>query len=113
MLRIYCGVPIDNCTGQGVTLNAAWTPDGNKNKKSGKLHADRPQAFKCYCRYLESQGYKRVGAREFTLGDHSPVLMIDKKSKFGAEFRLGKASEKTKTRFTPRNGRGAVCEKIK
>lgn len=111
MQRVYCGVPIAVCSGSYVTLNAAWNPDGMANKKSGKLHTDHQSAFRCYCRYLISQGYVRVGQKEFQKDD-GPVLILDRQSKFGAVFRLGKASEKTKSRFTPKNGRGATAERL-
>lgn len=111
MRRVYCGTPIDLCNGSLMTLNAAWTPDGTKNKKSGKLHGSHEQAFQCYCSYLQSKGYQRVGKREFTLNG-GPVLLIDKPSKFGSPFRAGKESDKTKSRFTPVHGRGAIVEKI-
>ena len=109
--KVYCGVPIDQCNGQQVTLNAAWQPDGVKNKKSGKLHASHEQAFQCYCKYLVSIGYERVGQREFSLNG-GPVLVLDKKSLFGAEFRKGKEGDKTSSRFTPMRGRGAIVERL-
>ena len=109
MRKVYCGVPIDTCNGGLMTLNAAWTPDGSKNKKSGKLHSSHQEAFKCYCNHLTSLGYQRVGGREFTLGD-GPVLVLDKPSKFGAAFRKGKASDKSNSRWTPMVGRGAIVE---
>jgi hypothetical protein len=94
-----------------MTLNAAWTPDGSRNKKSGKLHGTREEAFRCYCAHLQRQGYERVGQREFSLNG-GPVLVIDKRSRFGSPFRGGKESDKTKSRYTPMRGRGAVVEKI-
>lgn len=111
MRKVYCGTPIDTCNGSMVTLNAAWTPDGNKNKKSGKVHASHEEAFRCYCRHLISIGYERVGKREFALNG-GPVLVIDKPSRFGAEFRKGKEGDKSSSRFTPMRGRGAVVERI-
>ena len=110
MRKVYCGTPIDTCNGDRMTLNAAWTPDGNKNKKSGKLHSSHQEAFKCYCRHLQAQGYERVGKREFSMNG-GPVLVLDKPARFGAEFRKGKEGDKTSSRFVPRNGRGAVVEK--
>ena|SRR3990167_5866204 len=111
MRYIYCGVPIDECNGSTVTVNAAWNPDGKKNHKSGKLHASREQAFKCYCQHLKRQGYERVGGREFAAPD-GPVLVIDKKSRFGAEFRKGKSGDKSSSRFNPMRGRGGIVEKF-
>lgn len=108
--KVYCGVPIDDCNGQQVTLNAAWTPDGIKNKKSGKLHSSHEQAFQCHCAHLVKQGYKRVGGREFETPTGS-VLVLDKKSRFGSEFRKGKAGDKSSSRFTPMRGRGAIVER--
>jgi len=110
---IFCGTPIDECTGSTVTLNAMWRPDGAKNNKSGKLHHDRAQAFKCYCRYLVSQGYTRLGSREFQ-SPQGPVLVLDKLSRFGGEFRKGKMGDKSKagSRFVPIKGRGMMVEKV-
>ncbi|MDP2620869.1 MAG: hypothetical protein Q8P46_11965 [Hyphomicrobiales bacterium] len=109
--KVYCGVPWDDCSGQLMTLNAAWTPDSSKNKGSGKLHSTNEEAFRCYCRHLQAKGYERIGKREFTLNG-GPVLVIAKPSRFGASFRGGKESDKTKSRFTPMNGRGAIVEKF-
>ena len=109
--KVYCGVPIDECNGSLMTLNAAWTPDGIKNKKSGKLHGSHEQAFQCYCSFLQRRGYERVAKREFSLNG-GPVLIIDRASRFGSSFRGGKESDKTKSRFTPMRGRGAIVEKI-
>src|SRR3990167_8649639 len=110
---IYCGTPIAECTGSLVTLNGMWRPDGKYNNKSGKLHHDRTQAFQCYCRHLVGQGYKRLGRREFE-GPTGAVLVLDKMSRFGGEFRKGKMGDKSKadSRFTPIRGRGAIVEKI-
>lgn len=112
MRKVYCGVPIDTCNGGLMTLNAAWAPDGSKNKKSGKLHSSHEEAFKCYCKHLASLGYVRVGNREFTLND-GPVLVLDKPSKFGAEFRKGKEGDKSSSRFTPMVGRGGIVESLR
>jgi hypothetical protein len=54
---------------------------------------------------------QRLSRREFTLNG-GPVLVVDKASKFGAEFRKGKEGDKSGSRFTPRNGRGAIVEKM-
>ena len=110
MRKVFCGTPMDTCTGQMMTLNAAWNPDGSKNKKNGKLHSSHEEAFKCYCKHLQAQGYQRIGSRDFCRGD-GPVLFLDRPSRFGAEFRKGKEGDKTKSRFTPRHGRGAIAEK--
>ncbi len=107
--KVYCGVPVDQCNGQQVTLNALWQPDGVKNKKSGKLHSSHEEAFSCHCRHLVSIGYKRVGQREFE-SPHGPILVLDKKSHFGSEFRKGKEGDKSSSRFTPMRGRGAIVE---
>ena len=111
MRKVYCGTPIDSCNGSLVTLNAAWRPDGMKNNKSGKLHSSHEEAFKCYCKHLQAQGYVRLGSREFSLNGGA-VLLLDKKSRFGAEFRKGKTGDKSNSRFTPMSGRGTITEKI-
>jgi hypothetical protein len=109
--HVFCGVPIDDCKGSNVTLNAAWNPDGKKNHKNGKLHSSHEEAFKCYCAHLQHQGYQRLSSREFSLNG-GPVLVIDKASKFGSVFRKGKEGDKSGSRFTPMRGRGAIVEKI-
>lgn len=83
--RYLCGVPDTDCCG-GKTLygkNMALPP---------KSHASREEAFRCAASYLRKQDYSQEGldARAFRPPDNGPVLILSKKSKFGARLRGGK-----------------------
>lgn len=83
--KILCGVPDINCMG-------TWTAASNGIRHGGqrKLHTSPEEAFKCYAKYLLSQGYKQIGPREFAPPDGGPIMLLSKKSKFGARCRGGK-----------------------
>jgi len=105
MRRYLCNVPHDKCFGAETIL-----PKGLGKKL--KVHATREQAFKCYCNYLIDQGYTKVGSREFTK-EGEAILVLNKKSKFGAECRLGKNVDNSANRFVPkykgkRSGAGII-----
>lgn len=78
-----CGVPKDKCAGTLSTVNAAL--GGNK-----KAHTSSEDAFACHRRFLVGEGYKQVGTRAFDPQNGGPVLIISKKSRFGARLRNGK-----------------------
>jgi hypothetical protein len=78
-----CGVPSEHCTGGLCGVS-------NGLKKAGKLHSSPQEAFACYAKYLIKQGYTQVGPREFYKGD-GPIVVLTKKSRFGARCRGGKA----------------------
>jgi hypothetical protein len=85
-----CGVPGEHCSG-------GLTGVSNGLKKSGKTHSTPMEAFACYANYLIKQGYKQVGSREFCKGD-GPILVLVRKSKFGARLRGGKGSRQMPVR---------------
>lgn len=104
-MKSYCGVHHERCSGSLVTVNAGWSGAGS-GKGSARIHQSSEEAFRCYARELERQGYKRVGAREFE-SPRGPVLVLDKKSRFGLAMRTGKEG-KSGSRLTPRRGKGGV-----
>lgn len=55
-------------------------------------------------RYLQRQGYERVGPREFAAPDGGPVRVLTKKCRFGARLRPGKEH----ARFMPSVKEGGV-----
>ena len=88
--RVLCGVPASYCKGAQLLVDKRYMP----------VHATHSEAFECYAAWLISQGYRRIGSREFRLGD-GPVLVLTKKIRFGAPLRLGKRGEKASgSRFT-------------
>ena len=84
--KFTCPTPKDKCTGSLIFVN-------NSLGKSMMAHGSSEQAFKCYCQYLLSQGYKQVGSKEFEPPNGGPVLVLTKKSKFGGVLRPGKSGE--------------------
>ena len=110
--KVFCGVPDPHCTGGVVTANGLWdwrrrSGGNNAAPKSAKLHHSHEEAFKCMCKHLRSEGYEQVGTREFAKPD-GPVLVLDKRTRFGMEWRKGKEGDKSSSRFTPMRGRGAI-----
>lgn len=80
--RWLCQTPTGYCKGSKTIVAPAM---------AGRLsHASAEEAFRCYVAYLLSQGYKRVGSREFAPPDGGPVLVLTKKSRYGARLRGGK-----------------------
>ena len=100
--RIVCGLPAKDCCGSFKTMNALW-PD-----KRQKLHNSHEQAFDCYVRYLTSNGYKRVGQREFE-SPEGTILVLNKKGGFGARVRSGKSEGKGGDRFLPKHHSGIIA----
>lgn len=102
MKRFLCGTPNDSCVGAITQLNAGI-------RSRSKAHATREDAFKCYQKWLLSQGYKKVGGREFAPPegvDDGYITLLNKKSKFGAIMRQGKAGSKSLSgvnRFVPKH----------
>ncbi len=64
-------------------------------KCDSKTHATPQECFRCYTRYLLSQGYTQLGKREFVKGD-GPILLLDKPSK-GTRLRGGKGKRYNST----------------
>lgn len=82
--RVMCGTPHEYCSGSNVKTSS-WLGS------SQRVHSDSPQAFRCYARFLLATGYEAVGAREFRkVGANEGILVLTKKSHFGAILRTGK-----------------------
>jgi hypothetical protein len=62
------------------------------NKRGVKVHATPQEAFACHARYLISQGYTRLGQREFHK-EGEPIRVLTKKSRFGGILRGGKKGD--------------------
>ena len=93
---VICGVPAHHCTG--------GTLQTDQQLGTTKVHSSHEEAFRCYSRYLTRvKGYKRIGPREFAPPDGGPVLVLTKKSRFGAHLRKGKEG-----RLMPKRGAGIV-----
>lgn len=69
-------------------------------------HTSSESAYKCYSSYLISQGYIAHGAHGF-IGPSGAILILDKKSKFGAVMRSGK-EDKSGQRIVPSRGSGII-----
>lgn len=96
MRKFICGVPTKECCGADLMVNKALTVK--------KGHGTSEEAFKCYAKWLISQGYKQIGHREFQK-DNEPIIVLTKKSKFGGQLRYGKGDKGIKgNRYIPRIG---------
>jgi hypothetical protein len=85
-----CGTPGEYCIG-------SYTGTSSGLGKNRKMHGSPQQAFTCYAHYLiENLKYTQIGPREFAAPNNGPVLVLTKKSKFGARCRGGKGE-----RFMP------------
>jgi hypothetical protein len=80
--RRLCGLPAHECRGDAVTL----TP----GLPALKSHATPEEAFDCYRAWLRRQGYRQVGGREFEAPEGGRVVVLTKRSRFGARLRGGK-----------------------
>ena len=80
-----CGTPGDKCQGSVASVSHSL------RKQITRTHGDRESAFVCYTRWLKAQGFTRIGAHDFASPNHGPVLMLGRKSQFGALLRPGKA----------------------
>jgi hypothetical protein len=83
--KVICGVPDANCSGSSTAAS-----NGIRHGGQRKMHGSHEEAFKCYAKYLLSQGYKQIGSREFAPPDGGPIMLLTKKSKFGSTCRGGK-----------------------
>jgi len=86
--KVMCGTPQGKCSGSKMSVNA-WL-GGSAGQK---VHADSPEAFKCYRAYLISEGYTALGSREMLPPDGgmpslclSPCLLLEV-----TEFASGRA----------------------
>ena len=97
MNRWMCGVPEAHCNGAMTKVNA-------RLRGACKTHGSPEQAFECRAKYLVNvEGYEKIGAREFRR-EGEPVLVLTKKSRYGARLRTGKMNE----RVQPRRGSGVI-----
>ena len=94
--RYLCGTPDNSCTGSHAVL---WEHIGKT-----KTHSSHEEAFACYRRYLVEQGYTPIGSRAYSPPDGGPILVIDKKSRFGGWLRRGKSEGvgRGASRYMPR-----------
>lgn len=99
--RFYCGVPTKQCQGSTIIQNRGLTG------KIARGHVTNEEAFECYRRWLISQGYERIGPREYALPGE-PILILTKRTKFGTRMRLGKSQEGKGSRYMPRSGGGLI-----
>lgn len=99
--RVLCGVPNTDCTGSAYITQQQIPP---------KAHGSRGEAFRCMTRYLMSQGYERIGQREFRPPNGGCILVLTKKSRFGGRLRTGKRAEggTSTSRFMPDRGAGLI-----
>lgn len=101
--RFLCGVPVRECKGTVIQVNALL-----RGKDVMRAHSDRNAAFRCYAGYLVRLGYVRVGTREFENPESGAILVLPKRIRFGAELRGGKGGEKGASRYVPRRARGGT-----
>jgi hypothetical protein len=80
--RRLCGLPPHECRGDATRLS-----HGLAGLKS---HGSAEEAFECYRAWLLRQGYRQVGGREFEPPGRGRVVVLTKKSRFGAPLRGGK-----------------------
>ena len=105
MRRFTCGVPAKHCGGSSPILSFSIRTN------ILKCHGSPEQAFRCHARWLtQVEGYTRLGPREFTKGESSPVLVLTKKSKFGGVLRQGKheSGKSNAKRVMPTNRGGGL-----
>jgi hypothetical protein len=80
--RRLCGVPVHECRGDAGGLSPGL---------SGlKSHATAEEAFECYRAWLLRQGYRQIGSREFVPPGIGGIVVLTRKSRFGALLRGGK-----------------------
>lgn len=84
MRKYVCGVEAAECTGALASTSAGL------RGKIIKAHGSSNEAFKCKRRSLIASGYEEVGPREFRPPGGGPILVLTKKSRFGAALRSGK-----------------------
>ncbi len=95
-MAVYCLTPKGHCIG-----SMRKVADGLGLRLSHGSHED---AFRCYRRYLLGQGYTQLGPREFAAPDNGPIMVLTKRSRFGARLRKGKEG-----RYMARGLPGGCC----
>lgn len=102
--RYVCQTPQSDCDG-GKT----GTSQGLNRKDSMKAHGTPEEAFRCYARYLQSQGYNRLSSREYQRPGE-PIELLTKPCRYGAPLRKGKNELKGKggKRYMPAIVKGGI-----
>ena len=100
MFKYLCGTPDNKCRGSLTQLASC--------QGHTKSHSSTDEAFRCYAAYLIGEGYTQVGSREFAAPNGGPVLVLTKKSRFGARLRKGKNVEGKGSRFTTQRTGGTI-----
>lgn len=91
-----CGTPKEHCQGNNRAMN--------NGIRTINVHGTTEDAFNCHKRYLLKTGYTQVDSRGFASPDNGPILVLTKKSRYGAKLRNGKQA----TRNMPLNARGGI-----
>lgn len=79
-----CGTPKEYCSGGSFVMA------DSVNRTTTQAHNSPSEAFDCYKHYLLRTGHEMIGPREFRPPDGGPILVLTKKSRFGARLREGK-----------------------
>jgi hypothetical protein len=97
--RVICGVPEQFCTGGHLV--------SDQKLGTSKAHASHEDAFNCMAKYLVSQGFERLGAREFKDPQTGYVRVLQKKIRYGGLLVSGKTTKGAKggSRFMPEKKR--------
>lgn len=98
--KYACGTPYQHCGGGIGQVSHALIG-------KVKLHSSPQQAFNCHVKYLISQGYEKVGAREYKAPDGSGIRVLTRKSRFGSPMRPGKAGRNMPP--SPKGGLITTC----
>ena len=107
MIKYACPTPAEHCIGNRTICNGS-IQDRAVGQKARMTHNSGKEAFTCYARYLVNiLKYTQVGSREFDQGEGKPILVLDKKSRFGARLRSGKEDTKGQ-RVVPNSGGGMM-----
>jgi hypothetical protein len=89
--KYLCGVPREYCSAPLVAASAMM----EGFDKRFKAHASPQEAFRCMRRYLVNvKGAEQVGSREFRIPGEDGIRVLTKKSRYGAEVRVGKYSNR-------------------
>lgn len=81
--KVLCGVPSEFCSGGNYVVSSGLG-------RSRKVHKDHEEAFKCHSNFLISQGFKKIGIKEFIDPKDNTIRILTRKSKFGGKLRKGK-----------------------
>jgi len=89
--RRLCGLPAHECRGDSGGLSPGLP--------AVKSHATPQEAFECYRAWLLRQGYCQVGGREFQSPGGGRIVVLTKRSRFGALLRGGKEGRHMPAQF--------------